>query len=256
MAKKSSGKSTSKTKTQRKTASASKSKKASASKASKSRKSSTKAKKSASRSKRSAQAGKASAKKTAKKTSTKKASSPGRKVKSPLTKKELGEFRKMLIEKRRELIGDMNGIEADALGKDRQDDRPESFNMPTHPADVGTDNYEQEFTLGLLESERILLQEINDALERIEHKTFGVCLGTGDPIGLPRLRARPWSKYCIEYQRQLEKGLARPVEDEDDEHAYGGLDEEEDEEDIEDSQEQDDLEEAGEEDQDVEEEDF
>jgi RNA polymerase-binding protein DksA len=132
----------------------------------------------------------------------------------------------MLIEKRRELIGDMNGIEADALGKDRQDDRPEAFNMPTHPADVGTDNYEQEFTLGLLESERILLQEINDALERIERKTFGICLGTGDPIGLPRLRARPWSKYCIEYQRQLEKGLVRPVEDEDDEHAYGGVDEE------------------------------
>ena len=40
--------------------------------------------------------------------------------------------------------------------------------MPTHPADIGTDNFEQEFTLGLLESERTLLSEINAALERID----------------------------------------------------------------------------------------
>jgi RNA polymerase-binding protein DksA len=170
---------------------------------------------------------KKSAKKSAKKATKARKSSARRKsakVRTSLTKSQLKDFREMLLEKRRELVGDMNGIEADALGKDRQDDRPEAFNMPTHPADVGTDNYEQEFTLGLLESERILLQEIDDALDRIERKTFGICMGTGEPIGLPRLRARPWSKYCIEYQRQLEKGLVKPVEDEDDEHAYGGID--------------------------------
>ena len=145
-------------------------------------------------------------------------STPRQKIKSPLTKAQLKEFRDILLEKRRELIGDMYGIEADALGKYRQDDRSEAYNMPTHPADVGTDNFEQEFTLGLLESERILLGEINEALERIEANTYGVCLGTGKAISLARLKARPWSKYCIDYQRMLEQGLVRP---EDDDYGFG-----------------------------------
>ncbi len=148
------------------------------------------------------------------KTGRKSGAKRSRKPKSPLTKAKLKEFREMLLDKRRELIGDMTGIEADALGKFRDSDSSEALTMPTHPADVGSDNYEQEFTLGLLESERILLSEINEALERIDDGTFGICLGTGEPIGEPRLRARPWSKYCIDYQRKIEQGLVHPDEDE------------------------------------------
>jgi RNA polymerase-binding protein DksA len=134
--------------------------------------------------------------------------------KSPLTKAELNQFRQMLLEKRRDLIGDMDGIQAEAL-KSRPGGSGDLSNMPTHLADIGTDNFEQEFTLGLLESERVLLQEINEAMERIDNKTYGVCLGTGKPIGKARLRARPWAKYCIEYARMLEKGLIRPREETD-----------------------------------------
>ena len=85
--------------------------------------------------------------------------------------------------------------------------------MPTHPADIGSDNFEHEFTLGLLESERALLVEINEALDRIADNSFGICLGTGKPIVLPRLRARPWCTYGIEYQRLIEKGLVKPGDD-------------------------------------------
>ena len=85
--------------------------------------------------------------------------------------------------------------------------------MPTHLADLGTDNYEQEFTLGLLESEGILLKEIDEALERIERGTYGTCLGTDKPIGKARLRARPWAKYCIDYARMVEQGLIHPGEE-------------------------------------------
>jgi len=118
----------------------------------------------------------------------------------------------MLLAKRRALIGDMNHIESEALRTNRQEGTGDLSNMPTHPADIGTDNYEQEFTLGLLESERVLLREINEALERIENRTYGICLGTGQAITNARLRARPWSKYGIEYARMLEKGLVRPAE--------------------------------------------
>jgi len=137
-------------------------------------------------------------------------------MKSPLSKAQLKEFEKLLLAKRRDLVGDMNGIEAQALRTNRQDGSGDLSNMPTHPADIGTDNYEQEFTLGLLESERSLLKEIDEALTRIKQGTFGVCVGTGKPISIARLRARPWAKYCIEYARMIEKGLVRPGEEEPD----------------------------------------
>lgn len=139
--------------------------------------------------------------------------SSARKADSPLTAKELKHFRELLVEKRRSLIGDMAGIEGTALGRNQQESSGDLSNMPTHPADIGSDNYEYEFTLGLLESERIMLGEINAALERIDNKTYGVCLGTGEPIGRPRLEARPWCRYSIEYQRMIEKGLVRPGDD-------------------------------------------
>ena len=129
--------------------------------------------------------------------------------KSPLSRAELNQFRAMLMDKRRSLIGDMNNMQEEALRTNRQEGSGDLSLMPDHPANIATDNFEQEFTLGLLESERTLLKEINEALERIAGGTFGVCLGTGQPIGKPRLMARPWARYCIEYARMLEKGLVR-----------------------------------------------
>jgi RNA polymerase-binding protein DksA len=128
-------------------------------------------------------------------------------AKTHLSPAELRQFRRMLLDKRRELVGDMTGIEAEALGADRQEVKGD---ISDHPADAGTDNFEQEFSLGLLESERVLLAEIDEALRRIEDRTYGVCLGTGKPISKARLRARPWAQYGIEYARMVEKGLVRP----------------------------------------------
>ena len=115
----------------------------------------------------------------------------------------------MLLDKRRALLGDMTHMEAEALRTNRQEGTGDLSKIPTHDADVGTDNFEQEFTLGLLESERVLLGEINEALERIDKGTYGICLGTGLAIGKARLKARPWAKYCIEYAHMIEKGLVR-----------------------------------------------
>jgi len=163
------------------------------------------------------------AKKTTRKTTRKKAAKKApepapepkkppkrKKIKSPLGRAQLNKYRKMLLDKRKDLLGDMNGIAAGAFrgGNGRGD----LSSMPTHPADIGSDNYEQEFSLGLLESERALLEEIDEALARIEDRTYGVCVGTGKPIGVPRLNARPWAKYGIEYARMVEQGLIRPGE--------------------------------------------
>ena len=125
-----------------------------------------------------------------------------------LTAADIEQFKTLLLEKRREIVGDVNEIKDEALKKSRLDACGDLSSMPIHMADIGTDNYQQEFALELMDSERKLLKEIDDALERIEQGTYGICQGTGKPIAKTRLKAKPWAKYCMEFARMLEQGLA------------------------------------------------
>ena len=129
------------------------------------------------------------------------------KVSSGLSKADLQYFRNLLLEKRREILGDVGSMESEAFKQGSN-----LSNMPIHMADVGTDNFEQEFTLGLIESERQILREIQDALVRIDDGTYGVCQAMGKPIGRVRLEAVPWAKHCMEYQKALESGQIRQEE--------------------------------------------
>lgn len=122
--------------------------------------------------------------------------------------KDLEHFRQLLLGKRHELLGDMSSMEREAL---RSTTGSNLSNLPVHMADMGTDNYEQEFTLGLVEKDRVLLREINVALAKIQDGSYGICEGTGKPISKARLEAQPWARYSIEYARKLEMGLIRPM---------------------------------------------
>jgi RNA polymerase-binding protein DksA len=126
--------------------------------------------------------------------------------KTNLTDKQLAVFKEMLLDKRRELLGDVRTLTKDALGRSRQDSSGDLSSMPIHMADLGTDNWEQDFTLGLIANEQQLVREIDEALQRIEEKTYGMCLATHKPISIARLKAKPWAKHCIEYARQRELG--------------------------------------------------
>jgi RNA polymerase-binding protein DksA len=132
--------------------------------------------------------------------------------KSHLTAADIEHFRQMLLEKRKEILKNVNEIEDEALKKSRLDATGDLSSMPIHMADLGTDNYEQEFALGLMDSERKLIREIDDALERIEQGTYGICEGTGKQITKARLEAQPWARYCVEYARTLEQGPAAEQE--------------------------------------------
>jgi len=112
----------------------------------------------------------------------------------------------MLLAKRAELLGDVDALQKQALSENRRDAAGDLSSMPIHMADLGTDNYEKEFTLGLIEGERALLREIDEALQRIRDGTYGICAATGKPIGKARLKARPWAKYCYEYVLARERG--------------------------------------------------
>jgi len=72
-------------------------------------------------------------------------------------------------------------------------------------ADVGTENYDQEFTLSLIENEQETLDQIYAALARIEAGTFGTCEDCAQPIAKPRLQAIPYARLCIDCAREREK---------------------------------------------------
>ena len=124
---------------------------------------------------------------------------------SKLTPVEIEKFKAILLVKRDEVLGDVSSMEIEALRRENSD----LSKLPIHMADLGTDNFGQEFTLGLMDSERKLLEQVNEALGRIEEGTYGICQGSEKPIPKARLEAIPWARYCIEYASMLEKGLTR-----------------------------------------------
>lgn len=118
---------------------------------------------------------------------------------------ELEQFKSMLLAKRNELLGNVSYMENDAL----RENRSELSSMPIHMADLGTDSYEQEFTLELMDSERRVIAEIDYALNRIEQGTYGICEVDGEPIPKQRLEAIPWARFCVNCASLLEKGIMK-----------------------------------------------
>ena len=118
-------------------------------------------------------------------------------------------FRTLLMNKRQEILHNVHEIQDEALKQSRQDAAGDLSCMPVHMADLGTDAYEQEFALGLMDSERKLLKEIDEALTRVDEGKYGICTQTGQPISMGRLKAMPWARYCVEYARQLEENGGR-----------------------------------------------
>ena len=118
-----------------------------------------------------------------------------------LTAKQLEKFRELLLEKRKEILQDVECMEQSIFQSGG-----ELSSMPVHLADMGSDNFEQEFGLGLMAEEKKILVEIDQALRRIDEGNFGICEALGVPIELSRLEAIPWTRYSLEHARQMEKG--------------------------------------------------
>lgn len=129
--------------------------------------------------------------------------------KTKLSAAELEQFKNLLLEKRREIVGDVDSMTNEALGKNRSTAAGDLSMMPIHMADIGTDNYEQEFTIGLMESERETIKEIDAALLRIKNGTYGICEATHKPILKQRLRAKPWARFCIKHKLAEEETKRR-----------------------------------------------
>lgn len=115
-----------------------------------------------------------------------------RKVKS-----EWQMFYDRLLELRDQLLRQMDG-----LAKESAQELP---GYSLHMADSGTDNFDRDFALSLLSSDKDAVYEIEEALKRIERNTYGVCELTSKTIPKLRLEAIPWTRYTVEAQAQLER---------------------------------------------------
>lgn len=119
---------------------------------------------------------------------------------------ELEGIKRQLLMKRRTLVGDIAALEGEALKKSRQDASGDLSNMPIHMADIGSDNFEQELMVGLMENDEGALRDIDDALDKIERGVFGHCESCSTKIGSARIRAIPYARLCIECKRLEEEG--------------------------------------------------
>ena len=112
-------------------------------------------------------------------------------------KAEWQKYCQRLLDLREQLLGQMNG-----LAKESAQELP---GYSLHMADSGTDNFDRDFALSLLSSDQDAVYEIEEALKRIEKKTYGVCELTGKTIPKSRLEAIPWTRFTVEAQAQLER---------------------------------------------------
>jgi DnaK suppressor protein len=123
-----------------------------------------------------------------------------------MKKAELKVFKEMLLGLRARLRGDVSQMAEAALKKNRSQANGDLSSMPIHMADIGSDNFEQEFTLSLMQSEEGTLDKIEAALERIEDGVYGECEECGVKIPKTRLNAIPYSTLCVKCASQMEHG--------------------------------------------------
>jgi RNA polymerase-binding transcription factor DksA len=122
-----------------------------------------------------------------------------------MTQADFNGYRQQLLDLRSRLRGDVSHLTREALRETGGEASGSLSNTPIHMADLGTDNFEQEFTLGLIQNEEQALDEISAALDRVAQGTFGHCEECHKEIPRQRLQALPYARYCVECARKHEQ---------------------------------------------------
>ena len=117
-----------------------------------------------------------------------------------MRKIELERYRNKLLDRRKGLLGDINKMSEESVSKRNSD----LSSMPIHMADIGSDNYEQDVTLNLLEGEHEELRAIDLAVGRITEGNYGMCDDCGKKIPKARLDAIPYAGLCVKCKREKE----------------------------------------------------
>ena len=121
-----------------------------------------------------------------------------------MDKKKLKSYRDRLMEERAALIG--------VVGRNEDYGREADIEATQDPADKASNSYTKELLFSQSTNDRIILTQIDEALQRIDDDEFGICVNCGNEIQPKRLEALPWVRYCITCQDLQERGLLNEEE--------------------------------------------
>ena len=123
-----------------------------------------------------------------------------------MDKKGRAKFKRLLEDERESLVSEIEHLENDSLNKSQRDASGDLSGYSFHMADMGTDNFDREFTIDMVTTEQKLLYEVDEALERLKKGgKYGVCEKCGKNVGLKRLGAVPYARLCIKCREEREK---------------------------------------------------
>ena len=146
---------------------------------------------------------KAAASRTApsrKKTAVRTVSSNAKKASAPKTSAKYPDIRRALERQRADLLEEVGDVLT-------QHKTPEALPDVSDQASAEED---QRFSMRIMEREQNLLKKVNEALERMKNRTYGICEQCGEDIPYKRLKARPVTTFCIECKTlQEQKEQAR-----------------------------------------------
>lgn len=122
-----------------------------------------------------------------------------------LTKKQLDYFKDKLLSERQKVLEEMDELQQSNLKQSISDAAGENSRYSYHLGDVASLSYGREFSMGLAERQQKYLEQIDEALQRIEEGTYGICKVTGELIPVERLEEVPVAKYSVKGKEILER---------------------------------------------------
>lgn len=117
-----------------------------------------------------------------------------------MRKTEREKYRKKLLDAKARLTGTVEGMRREALEQD------ESAPSDDHMADHGSAQYDSDLTLTIVEDQQETIQQIDEALDRVDAGTYGKCEACKETIAKARLDALPQAKYCVDCQERIDEG--------------------------------------------------
>lgn len=144
-----------------------------------------------------------------------------------MDKNKLLYFKERLLEDKKQTLDTLDIEENNGLHSSLQDYYSELSVYDNHPADIASETFEMEMKFNLEESEKRHLKDVNDAIEKIENGTYGMCETCGKSIDIDRLEVIPYTTICAECSDKEsrvpldEKMDTRPVEEEELNYPFG-----------------------------------
>ncbi|MGH9442135.1 MAG: TraR/DksA family transcriptional regulator [Thermoanaerobaculia bacterium] len=108
-------------------------------------------------------------------------------------------YRRALVAKKEEISHEL--VKNKDAGQESSEESTQDI------ADKATSSYTKEFLFSLSDTERTLVQRIEQALARIDDGSYGTCTHCANPLIEKRLEAVPWTPYCLDCMELSEKGL-------------------------------------------------